>query len=84
MTTPSTNVTANTARGTIEMNSTQLIELISTKDLIDFQRTDQNYESDLRLMLRDRESGELGILQIGIEPFSEEPALGYWYEEQRS
>lgn len=63
------------------MNSTQLQELIATKDLIDFQRSDQNYESDLRLMLRDRVSGELGILQVGIEPLSDEPALGYWYEE---
>lgn len=63
------------------MNSEQLIELISTKDLIDFQRSDQNYAQDLRLMLRDRVSGELGILQVGIEPFSEEPQLGYWYEE---
>lgn len=64
------------------MNSTQLQELIATKELIDFQRSDQNYESDLRLMLRDRETGELGILQVGIEPFSdEEPKLGYWYEE---
>lgn len=63
------------------MNSAQLIELISTKELVDFQRSDQNYAQDLRLMLRDRVSGELGILQVGIEPFSDEPALGYWYEE---
>lgn len=63
------------------MNSIQLIELISTKDLIDFQRSDQEYERDLRLMLRDRETGELGILQVGIEPLSEESVLGYWYEE---
>lgn len=63
------------------MNPEQLKELISTKELIDFQRSDQNYESDLRLMLRDRETGELGILQVGIEPLSdEEPVLGYWYE----
>lgn len=63
------------------MNSEQLQELISTKDLVDFQRSDQDYTNDLRLMLRDRETGELGILQVGIEPFSDEPALGYWYEE---
>lgn len=63
------------------MNSEQLIDLISTKDLIDFQRSDQDYESDLRLMLRDRETGELGILQVGIEPLSDDLVLGYWYEE---
>lgn len=63
------------------MNTEQLRELISTRDLIDFQRSDQEFESDLRLMLRDRETGELGILQVGIEPLSDEPKLGYWYQE---
>lgn len=69
------------ARVRSTMRTDELRQLISTRDLIDFQRSDQDYESDLRLMLRDRETGELGILQVGIEPLSDEPKLSYWYQE---
>lgn len=65
------------------MNTEQLRELLSTRTLIDFEKSEQDYAHSLRLMLRDPQSGEVGVLEVKPENLilPDEVVLSYSYEE---
>lgn len=70
----------------LAMNTTQLRELLSTRQVVDFEKSDQDYNHSLRLMLRNEQSGELGILEITPDALvlPDELMLNYSYEEVRA
>lgn len=65
------------------MNIQDLKQLLSGKQIIDLQTEDQDFEHGLRLVLRDIESGDLGLL--AIEPMQlvlpDEIVLDYSYQD---
>lgn len=64
------------------MNSDTLKQLIKNKAIIDFETSDQDFDHGLRLVLRDFETGEMGIL--AVEPVQvalpDERMLDYSYQ----
>lgn len=64
------------------MDSDTLKQLIRNKQIIDFETSDQDFDHGLRLVLRDFETGEMGIL--AVEPVQvalpEEAVLDYSYQ----
>lgn len=64
------------------MDSDSLKRLIKNKAIIDFQTEDQDFDHGLRLVLRDFETGEMGIL--AVEPVQvalpDEWVLDYSYQ----
>lgn len=64
------------------MNTQSLKSLLRTRRLIDFEKSNQQFDHSLRLMLQD-ESGELGILEITPDALvlPDELVLSYSYSE---
>jgi hypothetical protein len=64
------------------MNTEQLKQIIRGKQVVDFETGDQDFEHGLRLVLRDVDSGELGLL--AVEPrtlvLPDESVLEYSYQ----
>lgn len=64
------------------MTNETLRELLRNKTIIDLETEDQDFQHGLRLMLRDSETGEVGIL--AIEPdfavLPDEALLSYSYQ----
>lgn len=64
------------------MSTDELKQLIANKTIIDFETGDQDFSHGLRLVLRDNETGELGLL--AVEPDSvvmpDENLLFYSYQ----
>lgn len=64
------------------MTGADLKQLIKNKTVIDFANEDQDFAHGLRLVLRDNETGEMGLL--AVEPDSvvmpEENLLFYSYQ----
>lgn len=64
------------------MTTDQIKELIRDKQIIDFQTDDQDFAHGLRLVLRDIETGEMGLL--AVEPceltMPDEIVLDYSYQ----
>lgn len=64
------------------MDSDTLKQLIRNKQIIDFETSDQDFDHGLRLVLRDFETGEMGIL--AVEPVQvalpDERVLDYSYQ----
>lgn len=63
------------------MNTDDLKALIRDKQVIDFETSEQDFEHELRLTLRDMESGELGVLAVIARELAlpEETVLDYSY-----
>lgn len=63
------------------MNNDEIKSLIATKAILDLECSDQDFEHGLRLMFRDLETGELGVLAVNPfgDPFEEECRLSYSY-----
>lgn len=65
------------------MTNTTLKQLLANKTIVDFQTDDQDFEHGLRLVLRDMETSELGVL--AVEPcqlvLPDEIVLDYSYQE---
>lgn len=68
------------------MNTDELKQLIKDKTIIDFDTSDQDFAHGLRLVLRDIETGEMGLL--AIEPramvLPDEVVLDYSYQVLQS
>lgn len=66
------------------MTNAALKQLLSHNELIDLQRSDQDFAHELRLMLRDKETGELGLLTVRPDALvlPNELMLDYTYEVQ--
>lgn len=68
------------------ITDTELKSLIHDKQLVDFESGNQDFRHGLRLILRDVETGELGLL--AVEPFSrpdeEGELLAYSYQSIES
>jgi hypothetical protein len=64
------------------MTNSTLKQLLANKTILDFQSDDQDFEHSLRLVLVDRETGEMGVL--AVEPcelvLPNEVVLDYSYE----
>lgn len=65
------------------MDTDTLKQLIYSKTIIDFETGDQDFEHGLRLVLRDGETGELGILAVEARQLvlPDEVVLDYSYQE---
>jgi hypothetical protein len=65
------------------MTNETLKQLLHNKTILDFQTDDQDFAHGLRLVLQDRETGELGLLAVEpkILEFDDEAVLWYSYEE---
>jgi hypothetical protein len=65
------------------MTNEDLKQLLANKTILDFQTDDQDFQHGLRLVLVDKETGEMGVL--AVEPvtlaFEDKPVLWYSYEE---
>lgn len=64
------------------MNTEDLKTLLKSKQIVDFDSTEQDFGHGLRLVLRDLETGEMGLL--AVEPTAlilpDEIALDYSYQ----
>lgn len=64
----------------VPMSNDKFRELLRTRKIIDIERTDQDFDHSLRLMLCDEQSGELGLLEIlPVGAIQDEPLLDYKY-----
>jgi hypothetical protein len=65
------------------MTNSTLKQLLANKTILDFQTDDQDFAHGLRVVLIDRETGELGLLAVEpkILEFDDEAVLWYSYEE---
>lgn len=63
------------------MNNDEIKSLIADKTILDLECSDQDFQHSLRLMLRDRKTGELGILEVRPDgdPFENDVLLVYSY-----
>jgi hypothetical protein len=65
------------------MTTDHLKQLLKSKTIIDFANEDQDFDHGLRLVLRDTETGELGLLAVEPwgDPFEGETKLDYSYQQ---
>lgn len=65
------------------MTNETLKELLKNKQILDFQTDDQDFAHGLRLVLRDMETSELGVLAVEpqILEFDDVAVLWYSYQE---
>lgn len=63
------------------MDSDTLKQLIKNKAIVDFETEDQDFDHGLRLVLRDFETGEIGVLAVEVchVALPEEKVLDYSY-----
>lgn len=64
------------------MNTDELKQLIQDKQIIDFDTDSQDFEHGLRLVLRDTETGEMGLLAVESRAMvlPDEVVLDYSYQ----
>lgn len=64
------------------MNTSDLKDLLKNKTIIDFDSSEQDFDHGLRLVLRDSDTGEMGLL--AVEPrvlaLPDEVVLDYSYQ----
>lgn len=46
------------------MNTDELKQLFSTREVLDLEKSEQDFDRSIRFMLRDRHTQELGVLEI--------------------
>lgn len=68
------------------MNTDELKLLIKDKAIIDFDTSDQDFAHSLRLVLRDMETGQMGLLAVepGTMILPDEVVLDYSYQVLQS
>lgn len=65
------------------MTNTTLKQLFDTHEVLDVQRAEQDYGHSLKLVLRDLETGELGVLTVEptmLAEFDGDDQVVLWYE----